>query len=45
MSDKNGHRERSREEKLESLAQRESVDEEVRELARRALRKRREGSL
>ncbi|MDS0284745.1 hypothetical protein NDI86_21825 [Halomicroarcula sp. S3CR25-11] len=36
-------RERTREEKLESLSRRESVTEETRELARRALRRRREG--
>lgn len=38
-------RERTAEEKLESLSQRESVSEETRELARRLLEKRREGTL
>jgi hypothetical protein len=38
-------RERTAEEKLESLSQRETVDEEVQELARRLLEKRREGTL
>lgn len=36
--------ERTREEKLKSLAQRESVSEETRELAKRALARRQEGS-
>jgi len=36
-------RSRTREEKLEALAQRESVSEQTRELAKRALQRRREG--
>lgn len=35
---------RSREEKLKALAQRESVSEETRALAKRALQRRQEGS-